>query len=301
MIEHAKILEHISITKFNMLTKCEFQFFMRYVMGIKSPPGGALVFGRADDETKNDVYEKKIATGDTAESGYCRDKFAHQWEVEIEKANNDIDWGDEDRGKLKDIGINLASTWRQELAVHVKPVKTQHEFHVEIPYHIKATGEQFSFDFMGYLDLIEDVPIHSENGTTTKRLVTDNKTSNKKWPKNRAKGESQAMGYQVGAQKDPELVKLGVAHDEFHYHIAVKTKTPTIQHPGNDPEKTVCTSTQHDRDGFVRQLAKAHRKIADNLKTGNWMANGRNHILCSKKWCGYWKECQTEHGGFIKD
>lgn len=275
-----------------MLNRCEYAFYMRYVEGIKTRPGGALVFGRADDQTKNDVYENKLSTRETREAGYCREKFAAEFETAIEAENNEIEWGKDDRGKLKDTGLNLIAHWRDQLAVCVTPVKVQHEFHVPIPYFVRSTQEAFEFDFMGYMDLVEEI---SPNGSPNPhRVITDNKTSGKRWAKSKAPSSTQGIGYAVAAEKDPELQMLGVDPGEVHFHVAVKTATPVLQ-------GEVCHTSPEDRVGFVKQLSKAHKKINDNLRTGNWMPNGRDHFLCSKKWCGYWKECQAEHGGYIKE
>jgi len=274
----------MSCSKYDMYHRCGYAFFRRYIMGEKSPPTGALAFGQADDVTKNDVYDVKIETGVTETAASCMDRFAAKFD---EVAEDVEDWKGEDKGKLMDTGVQLIHAWRDECAVPTHPIATQMQFHVPVDYG------QRSFDFMGYVDFVQKLPDSGAN------VITDNKTSGRRWGASKVKDSSQAVGYGVAAAEDEELKKLRVNPNDVHFHVAVKSKTPQIQTPESDPA-LIRTTDQTEREGFKRMLARAHINIAENIESGAWMPN-RTNFLCSKRWCGYWRECQAEFGGEIKD
>ena len=288
-------LDHVSCTKFDMGMRCWYAFFRRYILGEKTPPGAALIFGRADDQTKNAVYEKKIETHETMTIPACQEVFSSEFD-DVIKNEDEIDWHDDNRGELKDRGVALIGHWRTEIAIKTKPVAVQGKFSVPIEY--THQGDLHAFEFMGYWDFVEEMM--SDNGEVRKkRVVTDNKTSGKRWGKSKVAESSQGVGYALAAELDPELKELGVDPSEVHFHIVVKSKTPVVQHPDTDPHLVRVTDAE-ERSGFSKILSKFHLAVASNIKTGNWLPNRANY-LCSKKWCGYWRVCQKEHGGVIKD
>ena len=68
----------------------------------------------------------------------------------------------------------------------------------------------------------------------------------------------------------------------------IKTKTPKVQRvrwTPNDSDIMLANSMV----GFVKK----------GIEKGVFIPN-RGSFLCSKRFCGYWKECQSEFGGTVK-
>ena len=56
-------LDHISVSQLGMFSRCEYQWYQRYVLRKRIPPSGAMAFGIAVDEAVNLDMGQKIETG----------------------------------------------------------------------------------------------------------------------------------------------------------------------------------------------------------------------------------------------
>ena len=267
--------------------KCGYQFFRRYVLGEKKPPTAALAFGRSDDEAKNVVYDHKIETGETLGINECQELFAANFEQQTEEVE---DWKGDKPGDLKDTGVRLMGAWREQIAIDTHPVMTQKKFAVPITYRKREGGER-SFLFEGVLDLVED--------TAAVRVITDNKTSAQKWGKGRVQDSTQALFYGVAAERDEDLRALEVDPNQMHFHVAVKSKTPQLQHPSQDPDMVRRTDRQ-ERQGAVRSMVLFHTAVEANMANDSFLPN-RSHFMCSRRWCGWWADCEKAFGGKVRE
>lgn len=286
--EIPEALRSVSCTRFDCGQKCGYQFFRRYVLGERKPPTGALVFGRSDDEAKNTVYDHKIETGTTLDIPECQEIFAANFE---EKSGDVEDWGDDKPAELKDLGVTLIGHWRETCAWSTNPVMTQKRFGLPINYRTSG-GDAKSFTFEGVLDLVEDV-------TSVGRVITDNKTSKRKWSKKNVADSTQALFYGVAAEREEELVELGVDPDQFHFHVAVKSKVPQLQAPATDPAMVRHTDAA-ERQGAIKRMALFHQQVEANMANDSFLPN-RSHFMCSRKWCGWWSDCEKAFGGKVKE
>lgn len=278
--QEERLVEHISGTQLDMFQRCQYAYYRRYVLGEKKPPSASLVFGRADDETKNGIYAHKIESGETAPAGECQEIFA----AEFDQAAQEVeDWGPDKPAVLKDKGVGMIGQWREVSAVSTTPEAVQVEFLVDVRDPSPNPAEPIKLK--GYIDLIRS----AGDGTKT---IREHKTSGRAWSDRRVRQEElQAPLYSLGVSLDPNL--QDVDPDYVEYEVAVKTKEPKLlTYPR--------TVDQEERDGMVKRLMSARRLIQVSRKTGDFLPNRKN-VLCSKRWCGYWESCQREFGGEISD
>jgi len=79
----------------------------------------------------------------------------------------------------------------------------------------------------------------------------------------------------------------GIVTGEARVDTLVKTKTPKLV-------QMSCTIDQGDIDSVNALYPVVQRGIR-----GGYFAPNRSHYLCSRKYCGFWRECQRQFGGKV--
>ncbi len=239
-------------------------------------PGVALLYGTSYDEAINLNFIQKISTHEDLPVDDVKDAFATTWDEK--KDNYDLD---DHKGNapedIRENGINLTESWRTERAPTIQPVAVQEPLHIEF--------KDFPYDIIQYADLIDD-----------KDIVRDNKTSAKSPPK-KEKDDGTIFyipnSFDDKLQLDMYALGYQVVHGELPKGLAldygVKTKTP----------KQITAEFVPDKED-QRYILGLIGQIADGIKKQHFMPN-RGHMLCSKKYCGFWEECQKNYGGKVKD
>jgi hypothetical protein len=261
--------DQLSPSRLDGWFRCQQQWRYIYLDGIRRAPSIALAFGKAFDETANEVYGHKGLTGDTLPVQDVQSIFAGYWDKEAQHVS---DWSDDgeaaDRGALLDSGVGIASKWRDEIAQHVQPIAIQER--VEIPAVDPRTGDAFTV--LGFVDLIGEA-----NG---QRFIADAKTSKRKWSPDQAIRSLQ-----------PAIYSQGTGLSAFQFHVGVRTKTPAVQNVTIDVTDT-------DRDFAIKRILIARRQITHAMKTGDFLPN-RQSVLCTKRHCGFWEQCVKDNGGTV--
>lgn len=255
----SEIPKYISPSQAAMWLRCQAQWKYRYVDGLKSPPSAALAFGKAFDNMSNAVYSLKMVTGETAND--TADLFAAEWD----KAKVQVElWEDEDPAKLLDQGTTLATLWRNDIAVTVQPVG------VQVPANLIADdGTQIH----GIVDTVAQV---GDNHKVVHELKT------------KAKSMSEA---DIQRSLQVPIYAEAVGTNQVQWDVAVKTKVPKTQ-------VIQTTVTPRDVRGAVSQLVGARRQINASVQSGDFLPN-RQNMMCSKRWCAYWEQCEKDHGGTV--
>jgi len=105
------MFDYISVTQIKMYLRCPAQYYFRYVLGLKIPPAGALVLGRAVHAGLEHYFAGKLHTGEGPPVNRVLDVFDAAFEAERPEA----DWGEDDPGRAKDDGaaLTLQLRWWQ--------------------------------------------------------------------------------------------------------------------------------------------------------------------------------------------
>jgi hypothetical protein len=78
---------------------------------------------------------------------------------------------------------------------------------------------------------------------------------------------------------------------KFQFHVAVLLATPKTQ-------AFTVQVTEQDNLRALRTMQITRRQIRAAVASGDFVPN-REHQMCSRRWCGYWAQCENEHGGKV--
>jgi len=191
------ITDHVSPTQLDMWQRCPRQWKYRYVDGLKSPPGFALIEGSCYHKSLEANFVQKITSFEDLPVDDCLDAFSTQWSKQLSESG-DIDWGDRKPESIKNEGHSLVRTYMTVQAPSVQPIEVE-EWYV---------SEVAGIRFVMRIDLLEC------NG-----IVIDHKTSSKSYNQSDVDKDMQASAAAFSLNR-PVL---------FHNHIAVKIANPKIQ------------------------------------------------------------------------
>lgn len=254
-----------SPSQMGMWVRCQAQWQFRYIDGLRQPPNVALAFGKAFDTTSDTTYRERMATDRLLGDEDVKTCFSEAWDVQSGEVEN---WYDDKPGELKDQGVVLAGVWRDRVGSRINPVDVQR--------HVKSTfkgidGEEI--EIQGYIDVV-DKPEAVE-------LPCDTKTSAKRWSTGQAYQSLQALAY-----------PLLTGTDRMQFHVGVRKKAPEIQ---------ILTRSvlPEEKTHFIDRAILTKRSIEATVAAGSFVPN-RDGMLCSRRWCGYWGECERRYGGRVR-
>lgn len=289
MTAHSDPLDAMTQSKLGLWLDCQQKFKAIYVDGLRRPPNAILAYGDSWDrlQTAMKGVDRNYGKGIETHDGYYCQKLrskeptpAQTQELAVqlfeEEANTVEDWVDEDVGTMKDSVASGAKSWAWEVGRLYEPLALQ------VPYQVRFDE---GWTNRGTLDMV------GRDAETKTPFIIDAKTSKRKWAEKKALSSYQPASYTFGASQLPNL--SGVSLDIFEFHVHVRTKVPQNQ-------IIRVNVTQADRDRYLVMQRVARRQIELAMQTGEWMPN-RESILCSKKWCPFWQQCQNEWGGVIPD
>ncbi len=255
-------LDHVSKSKLGMLFRCEQQWVFRYAMGMKRPPNGAMAFGSAWHDGAFFDFAQKAETGKNLPA-----KESIEFAVEsLERRRDGAEWGDERFPDVKDGLVKLQGEYATGLALEVEPLKggVELETWVELDTGLKVKG---------YIDVV------------TGAGSIDLKSAKRSW------------GEHEGQKKlEPYLYTFDDPGDSiFGFHVGVRTKKPKVQNV-----QVIVPEAAKKRTPAViaAGAARMAELLADPEKA---YFSGFGSILCSKRQCGYWRECQGRWGLPIPD
>ena len=253
--------------------RCPAQYYFRYIQKLKQAPSGPLHFGITFDEGISFNYEQKVTT----EKDLPKDDVTDVFLDKFDGGKKEVEWYDEDVEETRDKGIKLVDLHMTDHAPAIKPKLVQEKIEIVVPSVKKK--------IITVPDLI-----------TTDGKVTDFKTTGKTPNKNKETGLfmpseenlRQGMLYSVAHEAKIGYSPLAV---ELIYHV--KTKTPKIV------VVTVATS-QAQEEFAIGQVQRVERAITACENEKIYYPN-RGHMMCSRKMCGFWLECEQRYGGDVKE
>ena len=293
MSVETKKKEKLSATQVNMFLNCGAQWMFRYVEGIKTPPAMALTFGTAVDKGLEHNFKQKITSGQDETPDTVADVFVDTFDREIK---NTVLAEDDDPAASREQGVGLVRKYMQEEAPPLQPKEGGVQEFIDLPL-----GEAFPYDYTTKLDL-----------TTVDDLLIDHKTANKspsrRCPKCGKTGQGDRFdckecGSELKVESDisnvghqHQLISYSLAHEhrwgrppkQVRIDYLIKTKEPKIM-------KGTMTVDDEDKRFWMNTVAR----VADGIQKEVFIPN-RGSMMCSKRWCGYWRQCEANWGGKVK-
>lgn len=235
--------------------KCGKMWEFRYLKGLKKPPSTALTLGSSVDAAVTVNLTQKIESGSDLSAEEVLDTFSQ----DFEQRKAETDWGDDDPGAQKDMGVQLVKTHHAEAAPQIQPESVQERFTLET---------DAGYDLEGVMDLTE------KGG-----VIVDVKTSRIAYGENAIEKNFQPALYDFAYEQTRGRKAKG-----FRYDVLIK---PTTR-KGPQLQRVEGKVTEEDREWLFDSVNQVHKAIEAGVALpapeGSW--------YCSAKWCGYWNECK---------
>ena len=203
-----------------MWSRCPEQWRQRYVLGKKEAPGAALVIGSGFHFAQEHNFRQKIDSHDDLPVEEIAEAFHHGWERELERYGGvtEVIWDEREKpDTLRVKGEKLAVAYRTAVSPSLQPEAVEHEFLLPV--------EGVPVPLKGFIDFIgtREKGTPFDDGYESQDLVVDYKTSAKSMRELKPEWGLQARVYQMESGRRVE------------YHVAVKTKDPSIITPVDAP------------------------------------------------------------------
>jgi len=255
-------LTHISISQYGTWTRCRQQWFNRYVLGEKLPPGIAAHIGSGVHGGVEFDLKDKVFSGVDKPLEDVLDAASTSYDERLKKGGvffnrEDATKAQKIMGAGKDQTIALTKAWHADLAPTIQPVLVEKK--------IDFLPDGLDVPLLGIIDCLD-----------ANHVIRDTKTSKSKWNQAKADKELQPPLYR-------ELVKMetGKYPDKFVYDVLVKTKDPYCQQ----------IETTRDDDDFRILIMKLNLMIKE-IDSGNIGPAASDAWNCSPNWCGWWGSCE---------
>jgi hypothetical protein len=250
-------VDHLSVSSLNLLAKCPTKWHRRYILREYEPPGGKMILGSAVGAAEGQHYSQVIETGEGYTLEQVHDEFTAEWDDRT--GRDDVEWGDDNPGDLKDSGIAAIDAYHTQIAPLVIPTSVEREF--------SLTWPGVDWTLTGFLDLEED------DGT-----VADLKVRGKKMMRSDADSDLQPASYLYARRAE------GNPAPRFDFHTMVRTKRPYAE---------VVSTERTDRqlDTFADRVFAAAAEIRWRAENDVWSGAVPGAWWCSSKFCGYWDSC----------
>ena len=250
-------VEHLSVSSLRLFITCPESWRRRYMEREYEPPNGKMILGSAAGAAEAQHYGHVIESGEGLSTEQVLDEFSAEWEDRIAREN--VVWGSEKPGELKDSGIAALDRYHTLVAPSVVPVSIEREFDVSWP--------GLDWSLTGFLDLEE-----ADDG------VSDLKMRGRKLSLADAAIDLQATTYLYARRAE------GKPAPAFRFHTMVRAKQPYA-------EIVPTVRTDRQLDFFADRVFQVAQDMAWRAETGNWSGAVPGSWQCSEKFCGYWNSC----------
>lgn len=250
-------VENFSVSSINTYLKCPLKWKRRYVDREYEPPSGAMILGSSVGAAEGHAYQTQVDEQPRPSTEDVLDLFAAEFDERT--GREEVDWGQEKPGEVKDIGVRAVTAYERDIVPTVQPVSVEREFRLDF--------DGVDWGFRGYLDLEE-----------ADGAVVDLKVRKSKLGESDARTDLQPTAYLLGRRAE------GNPAPAFRYHTMVKTKTPYAE-----VVPTVRTDLQ--LDAFVTRLYDIAAEIQWRLENETWQGAVPGSWWCSQRMCGYWERC----------
>jgi len=259
--------DHLSPTQINMYLRCGQQYYFRYVLGIKSPPGVNLVDGSSHHNTLDNNNKYKIKTGKDRPVKYLVQRFCDTFNdsaKEIPKREWKL--AETTKDKVINRGKLIQTQYHKCFAPNLSPAFCEHEVKFKV-------GE---VEVLGYIDVGGDY-IDVNNKIITG--VFDYKVST------RLKSDDELRGSVALSHYGWEAVELLNCdwNDPPHVGYCILKKT------GDSKPLFQSIPLTAYRIKWYRQQVLS---VANAISLGSFPVRSAVGWECCARYCGYWDRCR---------
>lgn len=193
---------YLSVSSLNLYRRCPEAFKRRYIDHEVDQSNGKMLLGGAAGAALNQHYGYVLERGYGLSTDDLLDEYASEWEDRT--GREEVLWGTDTAGALKDSGAAALALYHRVIAPGVVPVSVERE--------IELTWPDAPFHLTGYLDL-----------ETADGQVCDFKLTGQRWSQDKADAELQPTVYLAARRAE------GNPASGFQYHALVRTKKPSAE------------------------------------------------------------------------
>lgn len=124
------VVRHLSASSIGMYLRCPRQYWYRYIIGKRIPPGGALVQGLSVHKAAERGMLEKIADGRNPSPSACMEWAASEANRILTEEEHIV--AKAERGGIVDFSVRIANCWATTLAPIVEPKVVEQDFDVRI-------------------------------------------------------------------------------------------------------------------------------------------------------------------------
>lgn len=195
-------VDYLSVSSLNLFTRCPMAWKLRYIDKVSEPPSGKMTRGGAAGAALAQHYGTQIETGAGLSLADLLDEYCAEFDGRCDR--EDVVWGTDSAGALKDSGAAALALYHQTIAPTIIPSTVEREF--------ALAWENAPFTLTGYLDL-----------ETVDGAVVDFKLGGQRMTGDKAAAELQPTVYLAARRAE------GNPATGFEYHAMAATKKPTAE------------------------------------------------------------------------
>jgi len=219
-----------SPSQYGSAKRCMKGYYYRYICGMKSAPGIALIRGSAIHKGAEVTHQNTIDTGKPLGLEEATQAVADSFENRL----SDIeDWGDVVPGKMKDSTLHSFGIYHKTAVPLINPVKVESSFAVKFG----------TVPVIGFIDLVDriqvdsTVPLEEGEEPLYMEVVSDLKCTGKKWSDHQIRNAPQLTFY---------------SHAEGTPHVRVDMLLTLKSGARYVPQKSI--RTPHDTNLLIEDL-----------------------------------------------
>jgi hypothetical protein len=249
MVDPPSVLpvDYLSVSSLKQLMMCPEKWRRRYIDHEPEPPSGKLILGSAAHAALAQHYGRVLESGEGLSTEELLDEFSSEWDDKT--AGEDVDYGSDSPGELKDSGAGALTVYHRRIAPEIVPVSVEREFELSWP--------GVAWCLIGYIDL-EDA----------QERVRDSKMTTKRMSQRDADGDLQATVLLAARRAE------GNPAAGFLFDTMVRNKTPVT-----DSIPTSRTDTQLDL--LTARIFGLAREIEWRCETDIWSGAAPGTWFCS--------------------
>jgi hypothetical protein len=250
-------IEHLSVSSLKLFISCPEKWRRRYLEREYEPANGKMILGSAAGAAEAQHYSTVIETGEGFTTERVQDEFCAEWDDRISR--EEVAWGTDVPGELKDSGVDALSQYHTLVAPRIIPVSVEREFRIG--------WEGLDWDLVGFMDL-EDAD----------GAVGDLKMRGRKLSAADAHVDPQPTTYLYARRAE------GNPASRFDFHTMVRAKKPYA-------EVVPTVRTDRQLDFFADRVFAIAREMEWRAANDVWSGAVPGSWQCSAAYCGYWGSC----------
>ena len=261
-------MKHLSPSAANMYRKCGESYRLRYIEGLRRPPGGALLVGGAVHAGAEYRNRRMMLSHVETSKRYIVDASVSAYDERLKKEDISLDGEEENKGRgqivasYRDATATFASGYVDHVAPAIKrPIAVEERIELVVP--------KLGITLLGILDVA-----HEDNGRV---VLEDLKVGRKAWTVGDADLSDQLTWYAMAWKH---------THGALPYSVGIRSLRTLSAGP------TAMFRQSFRSNSHVDKLLATIETVLSGIRAGVFIPAAEGAWWCSRRWCGYWHDCR---------